>query len=155
MNPKNRSKSDHSLGLSTLQDISALILKSHDLDETLSNIVDIVARRAQSEVCSLYLLENDQQTLTLRATRGLDPSAIGRVSLKVGEGLTGKVAEEQRLLAIDEPQEHPQYRHFAEIGEEQFHSFVGIPLFDRSQSIGFWLSRPVNPEPLLKRTKPP
>ncbi len=105
--------------MSTLQDISALILKSHDLDETLSNIVDIVARRAQSEVCSLYLLENDQQTLTLRATRGLDPSAIGRVSLKVGEGLTGKVAEEQRLLAIDEPQEHPQYRHFAEIGEEQ------------------------------------
>ncbi len=49
MTPKNRIKSDHSLGLSTLQDISALILKSHDLDETINNIVEIVAQRAQTE----------------------------------------------------------------------------------------------------------
>ncbi|MCW8860556.1 MAG: phosphoenolpyruvate--protein phosphotransferase [Deltaproteobacteria bacterium] len=136
MTPKNRTKSDHSLGLSTLQDISALILQSHDLDETISNIVDMVAERAHSDVCSLYLLEQDLQTLTLRATRGLDQSAIGKVSLKIGEGLTGKVAEEQRLMAIEEPQSHPHYRYFSETGEEQFHTFVGIPLFDRSQSIG-------------------
>lgn len=136
MTPKNRIKSDRRLGLSTLQDISALILQSHDLDETISNIVDIVAQRAQSDVCSLYLLEDDQQTLTLRATRGLDAAAIGTVKLKIGEGLTGKVAEEKRLLAIEEPQNHPQYRYFAETGEEKFHSFVGIPLFDRSFPIG-------------------
>ncbi|MBN1959083.1 MAG: phosphoenolpyruvate--protein phosphotransferase [Desulfuromonadales bacterium] len=136
MTPRNRIKSDRRLGLSTLQDISALILQSHDLDETISNIVDIVAQRAQSDVCSLYLLEDDQQTLTLRATRGLDPAAVGTVKLKIGEGLTGKVAEEKRLLAIEEPQNHPQYRYFAETGEEQFHTFVGIPLFDRSFPVG-------------------
>jgi len=42
MTPKNRTKSDHNLGLSTLQDISALILQSHDLDETIKNIVDLI-----------------------------------------------------------------------------------------------------------------
>lgn len=136
MTTDHRSKSDHRLGLSTLQDISALILQSHDLDETINNIVDIVALRAKSDVCSLYLVDDDQQTLTLRATRGLDQAAIGTVSLKIGEGLTGKVAQEQRLLALEEPQKHPQYRYFAETGEEQFHTFVGIPLFDRQQSIG-------------------
>lgn len=136
MTPKNRSKSDQSLGLSTLQDISALILQSHDLDETLNNIVDIVAQRARSEVCSLYLLEKDQRTLTLRATKGLDQSAIGNVSLNVGEGLTGTVAEEQRLLAVEEPQDHPRYRYFSETREEQFHTYVGIPLFDRNQTLG-------------------
>ncbi len=136
MTPKNRIKSDHNLGLSTLQDISALILQSHDLDETIGNIVDLVAQRAHSEVCSLYFLEDDQQTLTLRATYGLDPAAIGQVRMKIGEGLTGKVAEEQQILSIEEPQDHPDYRFFAETGEEHFHTFVGIPLFDRSQSIG-------------------
>ncbi|PLY00462.1 MAG: diguanylate phosphodiesterase [Desulfuromonas sp.] len=136
MTPENKNKSDRSLGLSTLQDISALILKSHDLNETISNIVDIVAQRAQSDVCSLYLMEEDRQTLTLRATRGLDQNAIGQVSLKIGEGLTGMVAEQQRLVAIKEPQNHPRYRYFAETGEEQFHTFVGIPLFDRNQTIG-------------------
>ena len=133
---KNRIKSDRSLGLSTLQDISALILKSHDLNETISNIVDLVAQRAHSDVCSLYLLEEDQHTLTLRATRGLDKAAIGKVRLKIGEGLTGKTAQDQRVLAIQEPQNHPHYKYFSETGEEQFHTFVGIPLFDRTHSIG-------------------
>ncbi len=41
------------------------------------------------------------------------------------------------MLAIEEPQDHPpQYRYFSETGEEQFHTFVGIPLFDRSHTIG-------------------
>lgn len=136
MTPKVQKKTDHSLGLSTLQDISALILQSHDLDETLYNIVELVAERAHSDVCSLYLLDDDGTTLRLRATHGLDPAAINTVSLQIGEGLTGQVAKEQRILALEEPQNHPHYRYFAETGEEQFHTFVGIPLFDRSQSIG-------------------
>ncbi|HEY5672228.1 MAG TPA: phosphoenolpyruvate--protein phosphotransferase [Malonomonas sp.] len=136
MTPKHHKKSDRSLGLSTLQDISALILKSHDLNETISNIVTLVAKRAHSDVCSLYLLEDDQQTLLLRATYGLDPASIGSVSLKIGEGLTGQVAKEGRILALEEPQNHPHYRYFAETKEEQLHTFVGIPLFDRSQTIG-------------------
>jgi len=137
MTPKNSITSkDVSLGLSTLQDISTIILQSHDLTETITNIVDLVAQRAQSDVCSLYLLEEDQQTLTLRATRGLDKAAIGKVSLQIGEGLTGKTAEDRRVLAVQEPQNHPHYRYFSETGEEQFHTFVGIPLFDRNHSIG-------------------
>ncbi|SEA11461.1 PTSINtr with GAF domain, PtsP [Desulfuromusa kysingii] len=131
-----RTKSDRNLGLSTLQDISALILQSHDLDETIRNIVDLVALRAHSDVCSLYLLENDQETLTLRATKGLDESTIGRVSMKIGEGLTGKVAADKQILAIEEPHKHPDYQYFAETGEEQFHTFVGIPLFDHNHAIG-------------------
>jgi len=136
MTPKVHKKSDRSLGLSTLEDISALILQSHDLDETLSNIVKLVSERAHSDVCSLYLLDDDAQTLRLRATHGLDPAAIGTVSLKIGEGLTGQVAKEQRILALEEPQNHPHYRYFAETKEEQFHSFVGIPLFDRNLTVG-------------------
>ena len=54
MTSKARKKSDRTLGLSTLQDISALILQSHDLDGTISNIVELVANRAHSDVCSLF-----------------------------------------------------------------------------------------------------
>ncbi len=136
MTPKAHKKSDRSLGLSTLEDISALILQSHDLDETLNNIVALVSKRANSDVCSLYLLDDDAVTLRLRATHGLDPASIGTVSLKIGEGLTGQVAKEQRILSLEEPQSHPHYRYFAETKEEQFHTFVGIPLFDRNLTVG-------------------
>ena len=133
---KRKNKSDLKLGLHTLQDISALILRSHDLNETINNIVHLVADRAHSDVCSLYLLDEDQQTLILRATRGLAPESIGKVKLQIGEGLTGKVAAQQQILAVINPQDHPDYRFFHETGEEQFHTFVGIPLQDRSASIG-------------------
>ncbi|MEJ2699859.1 MAG: phosphoenolpyruvate-utilizing N-terminal domain-containing protein [Desulfuromonadales bacterium] len=119
------------LGVTTLEDISTLILQSHDLDETLGNIVALVAKRMRTEVCSIYLLEEDGTTLRLRATKGLSRRAMGKVTLKIGEGLTGLAAEERRVVAIQEPQSHPRYRYFKETGEERFHSFLGIPLFDR------------------------
>ena len=50
-------ESAEKLGLRTLEDISALILHSHDLQETLDNIVNLVAKRMASDVCSIYLLE--------------------------------------------------------------------------------------------------
>lgn len=124
------------LGITTLEDISTLILQSHDLDETLNNIVSLVAKRMGTEVCSIYLLEGDAVTLRLRATRGLSRRAVGKVTLKIGEGLTGLAAEERRIVSIQEPQSHPRYRYFRETGEERFHSFLGIPLFDRKTPIG-------------------
>ena len=51
------------IGVTTLEDISALILQSHDLDETLRNIVNLVARRMHTDVCSIYLLDEDNETV--------------------------------------------------------------------------------------------
>lgn len=124
------------LGIATLEDISTLILQSHDLEATLDNIVSLVSRRVGTEVCSIYLLEDNGRTLRLRATRGLSRRAVGKITLQVGEGLTGLAAEERRVVAIQEPQSHPRYRYFRETGEEKFHSFLGIPLFDRKTPIG-------------------
>ncbi|MHB8836404.1 MAG: phosphoenolpyruvate--protein phosphotransferase [Candidatus Methylomirabilia bacterium] len=124
------------LGVATLEDIGRLILHSHDLDETLRNVADLVARRAGTDVCSIYLVAEDGETLELRASHGLAKKAVGRVSMKVGEGLTGLVVRERRIVALREPQEHPLYRYFKETGEERFHSFFGIPLLDRGEPVG-------------------
>jgi len=129
-------KQNPKIGITTLEDISALILQSHDLDETLRNIVALVSRRMQADVCSIYLLDADNETLRLRASKGLSSRSIGKVTLKIGEGLTGMAAQKRHAIAIEEPQEHPSYRYFKETGEERFHSFLGIPLFDRSNPLG-------------------
>ena len=132
MSPTQRSK----IGITTLEDISALILQSHDLEETLRNIVTLVARRMRSDVCSIYLLDADNVTLRLQASKGLSRKAVGKITLQIGEGLTGMAAQKRHAIAIEEPQEHPSYRYFKETGEERFHSFLGIPLFDRSNPLG-------------------
>ncbi len=124
------------LGVATLEDIGRLILHSHDLDETLRNVADLVARRAGTDVCSIYLIGEDGETLVLRASHGLAKKAIGKVSMKSTEGLTGLVVRERRIVAVREPQRHPLYRYFKETGEERFHSFFGVPLLDRGVPVG-------------------
>ncbi|HEX8961137.1 MAG TPA: GAF domain-containing protein, partial [Geobacteraceae bacterium] len=91
-----------SLGLRTLEDISALILHSHDLQETLDNIVSLVAKRMGSDVCSIYLLEGDGETLTLKATKGLSRSSVGKITMKTSEGLTGLVIEEKGVVNTED-----------------------------------------------------
>src|SRR6266498_1143186 len=118
-------KTVETLGLRTLEDISTLILHSHDLLETLDNIVTIVAKRMHSEVCSIYLLEDDGETLTLQATRGLSRSSVGKITMKTSEGLTGLVVEQKGVVNIEDAPGHPRYKYFRETREEKFHSFLG------------------------------
>ncbi len=124
------------LGVTTLEDINTLILQSHDLIETLRNVVALIQRRMRTEVCSIYLLDTDGETLRLRASKGLARRSIGRVTMKIGEGLTGMVVQEGRAVTIQDPENDPRYRYFKETGEEKYHSFLGIPLFERKQPLG-------------------
>ena len=129
-------ESHHSNGLRTLEDISAIILHSHDLHETLENIVTIVAKRMGTDVCSIYLLEHDGETLVLKASKGLSKASVNRVSMKVHEGLTGLTFESRDMVMTDNAPAHPRYKYFKESKEEKFLSFLGLPLFERKTPIG-------------------
>ena len=132
-----------SIGLSTLEDICELILQSHDLDQTLRNIVQLVAYRMGTEVCSVYLLE--EGSLVLRATEGLASDLVGEVRLNVGEGLIGYTAQSREVINAREPEMHPRFRFIAGSNEERYHSFLGIPLYDRKQLIGVMAIQTVEP----------
>jgi phosphotransferase system enzyme I (PtsP) len=123
------------LGLRTLEDISALILHSHDLQETLDNIVTLVAKRMASDVCSIYLLEEDGKTLRLHATRGLSRLSVG-ITMKTSEGLTGLAFEQRGVVATDNAPLHPRYKYFRQTKEEKVLSFLGVPFFERNNPIG-------------------
>ena len=125
-----------SLGLRTLEDISSIILHSHDLQDTLDNIVTLVAKRMGSDVCSIYLLEKDGETLTLKATKGLSKTSVNRVSMKVHEGLCGLTVETREMVMTDNAPAHPRFKYFKEAKEERFLSFLGLPLFEHKAPIG-------------------
>jgi phosphotransferase system enzyme I (PtsP) len=119
-----------------LADVAEIVSSSHDLRETLDNVVEVVAKRLATDVCSVYLSEPDFQQLTLRATRGLKSDAIDRVQLAFGEGLAGLVVQKKEPIAIERAREHPSYRYFPESGEERFESFMAAPLLVRDVPIG-------------------
>jgi phosphotransferase system enzyme I (PtsP) len=96
--------------------------------------VDLIAEAMQSEVCSIYLLR--QQMLELFATHGLNKEAVHVTRLAPGQGLVGTIASEGRILNLAEANQHPAFLYRPETGEDQFHSFAGVPIIFRERSIG-------------------
>lgn len=119
-----------------LEDISALITHSQDLQETLKSIVSIVAERMETEVCSLYILDRQKNRLTLCATMGLDQESVGKVTMGINEGLTGLVIEQMSPVMAVDALSHARYKYFPETGEERFHSFLGVPLIEKRLPLG-------------------
>src|ERR1700758_5398808 len=99
--------------------------------ETLMNVVALIARRFRTDVCSAYLLEPDRANLVLAATLGLRRECVGTLRLALNEGLAGLVAEQVRPVSVPEVEKHPRFKFFREAGEENYHSFLGVPLIDR------------------------
>ncbi len=99
--------------------------------ETLMNVVALIAKRFDTEVCSAYLLEPDRANLVLAATVGLRRECIGNLRMAIHEGLAGLVAEQVRPVAVEQAQSHPRFKYFPEAGEDAYQSFLGVPLIDR------------------------
>jgi len=122
--------------VSLLADVAEVVARSHDLDETLQNVVELVAKRLDTDVCSVYLIEADLTRLTLSATIGLYREAVGHVQLPVGEGLVGLAAERREPVVVERAESHPRYKYFPETGEERFSSLMAAPLIVRGVTIG-------------------
>ena len=73
--------------LLTLEEISRLASQDGAPAATLGNIVRLIQDRFQTDVCSVYLLEPDRTRLVLAATVGLSPGSVGRVRMRLTEGL--------------------------------------------------------------------
>jgi glycogen phosphorylase len=115
----------------TLEEITSLTEVGGKPADTLMNVVALIAMRFKTDVCSAYLLEPDRSNLVLAATLGLHPRSIGTLRMPLNEGLAGLVAEQVMPVAVDEVRKHPRFKYFKESGEEEYHSFLGVPLIDR------------------------
>ncbi len=115
----------------TLEEIESLVREGGKPVETLTNVVALIAKHFQTDVCSTYLLEPDRANLVLAATVGLRQDCIGTLRLALHEGLAGLVAEKVGPVAVEHVKNHPRFKFFSEAGEESFQSFLGVPLIHR------------------------
>ncbi len=115
----------------TLEEITNLTQEGGKPAATLMNVVALIAARFRTDVCSAYLLEPDRSHLVLAATLGLHPQSIGTLRMPLNEGLAGLVAEQVKPVAVDDVKKHPRFKFFKDSGEEDYRSFLGVPLIDR------------------------
>jgi len=88
-----------------------------------------------AEVCSVYILRAGE-VLELFATEGLNPAAVHRTRLRVGEGLVGEVAAHAQPLALSDAQAHPAFVYRPETGEDPYHSLMGVPILRSGRVAG-------------------
>jgi len=95
--------------------------------QRLDTIVKLIATNMVAEVCSVYL-KRDEENLELCATEGLNPGAVHKSRLKVGEGLVGRIARSGDPVNSKDAEHEPGFLYLPETGEEAYRSFLGVPI---------------------------
>ncbi len=115
--------------LEILHEISQSISCSLDLDQVLKEIVELVVAVTKCDSCLLYLLEDSEPYLFLRASKNPHPRLIGRISVKVGEGITGWVAETSETVAIARNAgKDRRFKFFNNLPEDKYEAFLSVPI---------------------------
>lgn len=121
--------------LRLFQKVSRFMVRDMSLQEVLHGIVSLVVEFTECDSCLVYLCDNDN--LVLCASNRHHEAEIGRVRLKLNEGLTGWVARERRLVAISrEAYRDPRFKFFGELPEDTFEAFLSSPVIARNKVVG-------------------
>jgi len=115
--------------LRILHDISQSIACTLDLDQVLSQIIDLVIGVTHGDSCLVYLLDETGDNLVLRGSKNPHPRLIGKIELKVGEGITGWVAQEAQPVAIARhASKDPRFKVFQTLPEDRYEAFLSVPI---------------------------
>ncbi|TME03437.1 MAG: GAF domain-containing protein [Chloroflexi bacterium] len=103
-------------------------------DELLELIIRETTSAIGTDVCSLYLLTGRELLLT--ATNGLNENMVGKVTMKVGEGITGWVAESRRPAVVPDVSQEPHWKWVPGLDEDRFHSMASVPIESGPRLVG-------------------
>ena len=119
-----------------ISQLNNLFRESANIQSLLDKTVAMVASHTQSDVCSVYLYNNENRELVLRATRGLNPDSVGKIRLNLGQGLTGLALQELRPVCEKDATNNPNFKFFPGIFEERYECFLAVPIVRGIGKIG-------------------
>lgn len=122
------------LEIISLEEISMLVSSDFELPEVLKVVTEKMAGQLKVSVCSIYLMEGGE--LVLAATYGFDAAFVGKIRIKVGEGITGTVAKDKQYISLNRASQDPRYKHFPELQEEKYNSMLSFPIADKKDVYG-------------------
>ncbi len=110
--------------------------EGEDRGVLLQDVAYSIAEHMAADVCSIYIYDEIEKTLFLRATQGLDMCAVGSVKLSLEEGITGQALRELRPICVGQASRESAYKFFPGIKEEQYEAFLAVPIIRGTRKIG-------------------
>ena len=133
--PNHNPPTDGDLDIGFLHEIATRMSLAPPLHEVLREVVRFAAAVVECDSCFVYVLEKDE--LVLRASKNPHPEIIDRLKLKLGEGITGWVAEHREPAAVPQnAMKDPRFKFFNDLPEDRFEAFLSVPLMSRGRLVG-------------------
>ncbi len=124
------------INTNALRQIAQSLSSAVDLETTLALMVHKTTEVMQVDSCTIYLLDSDEETLRLQATTGLAHRALGRATLRVGEGMTGYAVLNKKAVHAAVAQQDPHFKTVEEAEEFEFQSLLAVPLVVEQKPLG-------------------
>jgi len=118
-----------------LHEIGLQLGTSDRFHDVLNRVVAFASGLVKCDSCLIYILEDDE--LVLRASKNPHPDVVDRLKLRVGQGITGWVAEHREPVAVAEGAAlDPRFQFFHELPEDSYEAFLSVPLMGRGRVVG-------------------
>src|SRR3984957_4585894 len=118
-----------------LHEIGNRLAKADGFHDVLTRVVEFTTALVKCDACLIYVLEGDD--LVLRASKNPHPEVVDRLKLRLGQGITGWVAEHQEPVAVAEKASlDPRFQFFHELPEDRYEAFLSVPLMSRGRVVG-------------------
>ncbi len=122
--------------LETLSKIGKAITSELYLEDILKLIVTLTANVMNAKICSLWLLDESEQALKIRATQAMSAEYLKERKLKVGEGIVGLVAKEKKPIMIPNVLKDSRYKEKTLAKKEKLTSMLSVPMVVKNKIIG-------------------
>jgi len=123
--------------LGILRKVVEISASDLELSGILKKIVAMVDEITVADSIFIYLFEERLNTLTLMASKTPNKKAIGKISLKIGEGITGWVAEKNKAVVIAQNAgQDARFKNFDILPEDKYEAFLSVPMVFRGRVTG-------------------
>jgi uroporphyrinogen-III synthase len=121
--------------LDLIHEIGGRLAAAGGFHEVLDRVVEFASGLVKCDSCLIYVLEGEY--LVLRASKNAHPDVVDRLRIRVGQGITGWVAEHHEPVAISEKAaQDSRFQFFHELPEDSYEAFLSVPLLCRGRVVG-------------------
>ena len=118
-----------------LHEIGRRIAAADPFHEVLDRVVEFVSAVVKCDSCFVYILDGND--LVLRASMNPHAEVVDRLRLRMGQGITGWVAEHKKPVAVARNAfQDSRFQSFNELPEDRFEAFLSVPVLRRDKLVG-------------------
>ena len=115
--------------------LNKIITNGCPMPERFGMVEEMLAKQTKADAATCYLVIDDNY-IDMFASYHFNQDMVQRITLKVGEGIIGKIAATKRTIATPNIWEHPNFLYRAEVNEKEFKGFLGVPIIRWGLAVG-------------------